>query len=305
MLYLTILSVFICVALIVGGVLYFVLTRRSGVQERLEKLMPSKVAAESKPSLIREGTPLQNFLGRVGRKMPTRTQERVNYTKFLVGAGFRRESLYIFIGSKIILSLLLPGLFILLYSLPNGLVLKSESLLLEFALVIIGYLLPSLWLQNRVKARKIEIFHTLPDILDMLTVCVEAGIGIDAALVKSIDHPQFRGNPLAEEFRTVGMETRAGKVRTDAMRDMADRTMVEDVSALVTMLIQTERFGTSLTQALRVHSESLRTKRRQIAEEAAAKTAIKMMFPLVFFVFPALFVALIGPAVLSFRLLFK
>ncbi|MFA7403990.1 MAG: type II secretion system F family protein [Pelobacteraceae bacterium] len=305
MLYLTILSVFASVALIVGGILYFVLTRRNVIQERLEKLMPSKVVVESKPTLIREGTPLQKFLGRLGRKMPTRSQERVNYTKFLVGAGFRKETLHIFIGCKIVLSLLLPGLLILLYSLPKGLVLNSEFLLLEIALAITGYLLPSLWLQNRVKARKLEIFHTLPDILDMLTVCVEAGMGVDAALVKATDHPQFKGNPLAEEFKTVGRETRAGKIRTEAMRDMADRTMVDDISALVTMLIQTERFGTSLSQALRVHSDSLRTKRRQIAEEAAAKTAIKMLFPLVFFVFPALFVALIGPALLSFRLLFK
>ncbi len=305
MLYMTVVSVFVCVALMVGGTLYLVLTRRSVIQERLEKLMPAKVVVGSRPKLISEATPFQKFLADLGGKVPTRAHDRLKYTKFLLAAGYRRESLPIFIGSKFFLCLLLPALFILLYALPKGLTLQSEFLLLEVALAIIGYLLPSLWLQNRVKKRKLEIFHTLPDILDMLTVCVEAGMGIDAALVKATDHPQFRGNPLAEEFRTAGQETRAGKVRTEALRDMADRTMVDDVSAFVTMLIQTERFGTSLSQALRVHSDSLRTKRRQIAEEAAAKTAIKMLFPLVFFVFPALFVALIGPAVLSFKLLFR
>jgi tight adherence protein C len=275
------------------------------MRDRLDEMIPPRVMPESRPSLIWEATPMQKFLAGVGEDLPLRPQDRVKYTRYLVGAGFRKEILPVFIGSKIILSLLLPGLFILLYSLPMWLVLQSEFILIEIALLIIGYLLPSLWLMNRVKARSLEIFHTLPDILDMLIVCVESGMGIDAALVKATDQPQFKGNPLAEEFRTAWMEMRSGKSSSEALRDMANRTMVEDVSALVTMLIQTERFGTNLTQALRVHSRSLRTKRFQSAEETASKTAIKMFFPIIFFMFPALFVVLIGPALLSFKILFK
>ena len=153
--------------------------------------------------------------------------------------------------------------------------------------------------------RKTEIFHTLPDILDLLTVCVEAGLGIDAALIRTSENPMFQGNPLANELKIASMETRAGKLRAEALRDMAERTMVDDVKSFTTMLVQTERFGTSLSLALRVHSDSLRTKRRQIAEEAAAKTAIKILFPLAFFVFPALLLIIVGPAFYKISGIFK
>jgi tight adherence protein C len=136
-------------------------------------------------------------------------------------------------------------------------------------------------------------------VLDLLTICVEAGVSIDAALAKTTENPQFKGNPLAEELKQASLEIRAGKIRTEALKDMAERTQVDDVKSFVTMLIQTERFGTSLSLALRVHSDSLRTKRRQIAEEAAAKTAIKMLFPLVMFVFPAMLIVILGPAIIS------
>ncbi|MEI6207927.1 MAG: type II secretion system F family protein [Desulfuromonadales bacterium] len=305
MLYMGIISVFISVALIVGSALYCTFIQRSIMQERLDELFTPNVASESRPSLMWEATPLQRYLAGAGELMPIRAQDRAKYMKFLAGAGCRKEGVSIFIGSKLILSLLLPGLFILLYPFSALHLLHSDFILLEITLAIIGYLLPSFWLLNRVKHRKLEIFHTLPDILDMLIICVEAGMGIDAALVKATDHPQFKGNPLAEEFKTTWMEIRAGKPHIEALRDMADRTMVDDVSALVTMFIQTERFGTSLTQALRIYSDNLRTRRCQAAEEAAAGTAVKMLFPIVFFMFPALFVALIGPAILSLKLLFN
>ena len=139
-------------------------------------------------------------------------------------------------GCKLILTLLLPALLILFYALPMGVVLTPQMLMYELILAILGFLAPSLWLMQRVRNRTSEIFHTLPDILDLLTVCVEAGIGIDAALIKTSENPQFRGNPLAEELKIAGMEARAGKQRSEALKDMANRTMVDDLKSFVTML---------------------------------------------------------------------
>jgi len=212
-----------------------------------------------------------------------------------VAAGYSKGSVYAFMGSKLLLAALLPVVFALFYVVSMG---KTDpmSLLLLVALAIIGFLLPSYWLYRKVNRRKEQIFHTLPDLLDLITVSVEAGLSMDAALIRATETPQFVNDPLAMEIRNASRETRAGKPRIEALKDMAERTMVDDVKAFVTMLAQTERFGTSLSQALRVHADSLRTKRRQIAEEAAAKTAIKLLFPLAFFVFPALLVVILGPA---------
>lgn len=306
MLIVSVISVFILVAILTGSLLYMFINRKSVVQQRLEKLMTNDGGYElRKTSLIQEETPFESFLSRLGKKLPTSSANKHTYARSLVAAGFRRESVAIFLGSKIVLTVLLPGVFILFYSLPKGLILDPEMLLFELALAILGFLLPSVWLQRVAKNRATEIFHTLPDVLDLLTVCVEAGVSIDAALVKACENPQFAGNPLTEELRIVSRECRAGKIRAEALRDMAERTMVDDVGAFVSMMIQTERFGTSLAQSLRVHSEALRTKRRQIAEESAAKTSIKMLFPLVFFVFPALMVVLIGPAFILLKDAFK
>lgn len=293
---------FISVALATSVVLYPLLTRKGELQERLETMMPEKQASIT---LSEDKTWWRTFIENLGSKLPVAPKEQSKYTKMLVAAGFRKESLYLFLGSKLALALLLPGLYIFFYALPKGILMEPEPLLHITGLTIAGFLLPSVWLMYRVKNRKIEIFHTLPDILDLLTVSVEAGLGIDAALNRACESPQFKGNPLAEELQIAAREIRAGKPRGDALRDMAERTDVEDVRAFVTMLVQTERFGTSLSLALRVHSDALRTKRRQIAEERAAKTAIKILFPLILFIFPALMVILIGPAYFKLMDVFK
>jgi tight adherence protein C len=143
------------------------------------------------------------------------------------------------------------------------------------------------------------ITDSLPDALDLLVVCVEAGLGLNAAFVKITEEFKLSSPALSEEFDIVNREMVAGKPRQEALRALADRTGVEDVQSLVAMLIQTEKLGTSLSQSLRIHSDSLRTRRRQRAEEAAAKTTIKLIFPLVFLMFPALFIVILGPGVLQ------
>jgi tight adherence protein C len=140
----------------------------------------------------------------------------------------------------------------------------------------------------------------LPDALDMLVICVEAGLGLDQSLLRVAQELRITHSELSEELQLVNMEMRVGKTRLDAMRELGRRTGVEDIKALVAMLIQTERFGTSIAQSLRVHSDDLRIKRRQRAEEISAKTSVKMVPALVLFIFPALMVVILGPAVITF-----
>ena len=150
-----------------------------------------------------------------------------------------------------------------------------------------------------------EIFHALPDLLDLLTVCVEAGLSLDAALVKATENYDDRKNPLIKEISTVTLEVRAGKARSEALKGLAERTMVEDIKSFVSMLVQTEKFGTSLGKTLRTYSDSLRMKRKQLAEERAAKTAAKMLIPLTFCVFPALLVVMLTPAFFKIYAMFR
>lgn len=303
MLILIISLIFVSVALLSGLVLYPMLSNKGVVQGRLEKMQPQEI----KPfTLVEENkTWWRTTIERLGMNLPVASKDQSRYSQMLIAAGMKKGSFYLFMGSKVLLAALLPALYAFFYAWPQGVLQTTGSLLILVALAIVGFLLPSFWLTRRVEARKIEIFHTLPDILDLLTVCVEAGLGIDASLNRTCESPQFAGNPLAEEMKQTAREIRAGKLRTEALKDMAKRTMVAEIGAFVTMLVQTERFGTSLSLALRVHSESERTRRRQIAEERAAKTAIKILFPLILFVFPSLMIVLIGPAFFRLTDIFK
>lgn len=154
-------------------------------------------------------------------------------------------------------------------------------------------------MNQRINKRKHRIQLALPDALDLAVVCVEAGLGLDQALARIADEIDFSHPELADELRIRNMEINLGRSRTDALRNLANRTGVDDLKALVAILIQTDRFGTSIGQSLRVFADSMRVKRRQRAEERAAKVAIKMLFPLLFFVFPAVLVMIVGPAVIA------
>lgn len=206
-------------------------------------------------------------------------------------------------GAKILAAILLPAAYLILYGFP---VEKDSTMRLLFTVLfaIVGFLLPSFWLSRKVKKRQTQIFHDLPDVLDLMTVTVEAGLSLDASMVKVCEDAFFQQSPLIREIKIALQETRAGKPRMESLRDMGERTMVDDLRSFAAMLIQTENLGTSLAQALRVHSDSLRTLRRQKAEEAAAKIPIKLMFPLVFFIFPALLFVILGPAVFRIMKLF-
>ncbi|MFA6070528.1 MAG: type II secretion system F family protein, partial [Janthinobacterium sp.] len=212
-----------------------------------------------------------------------------------INAGWRKSTApALFYAAKTGLTLLFPILMYLL--LRHG---DHKLFFWMVAAAAIGYYLPDMWLKHCLKERQREVFETFPDALDLMTVCVEAGLAMDAALARVAQEIGMKSTVLAEELQLVTLELRAGSTKDKALRNLALRTGVEDVDALVTLLIQAERFGTSIAASLRVQSEQLRTKRRQRAEETAAKIALKLLFPLIFFIFPALMVVLMGPAILQ------
>ena len=215
-------------------------------------------------------------------------------------AGLRHPSApLLYFGAKTGLAIGLPVLLFLGLSLA-GVHNDGIDLLLWLLLAAcLGYYLPNLWLNRRIRLRQREIFEAFPDALDLMTVCVEAGLAMDAALARVAAEISLKSGVLAEELHLLTLELRAGNSKERALRNLGLRTGVEDVEALVSMLIQAERFGTSIASSLRVQSDQLRTKRRQLAEEQAAKIALKLLFPLIFFIFPSLLVVLMGPAFLQ------
>jgi tight adherence protein C len=165
----------------------------------------------------------------------------------------------------------------------------------------IGFYLPQIGLWLIVNARKKQIFLSLPDALDLLVVCVESGLGLDAAMRKVTEEMKKHAKIICEEFALANLQLQMGKSRRDVLHDLGVRTGVDDMKALAAILIQADRFGSSIAQALRVQSDSMRVRRRQIAEEKAAKTAVQLIFPLVLFIFPAIFVVLVGPAAIQIQ----
>jgi tight adherence protein C len=163
-----------------------------------------------------------------------------------------------------------------------------------------GYITPGLVLQRQISQRKKIIQNGLPDALDLFIVCIEAGSSLDQAILKTSQDLDVPYPPLAEELRMITTEMRAGKPRLEAFKNFASRSGVDDVRALVSMLVQSDRFGTSIAQALRTHADTARTKRRQRAEERAGKIGVKLVFPLVFCLFPAFYVVTLGPGALQF-----
>ena len=232
--------------------------------------------------------------------LPEEGWERSPLRTRFMNAGWRQASApALYFAAKSLLALLFPTL-LGLYA-ASSMAASMRSVLLFFLCVsaAIGYYLPNLVLARRATRRCREIFETFPDALDLLTVCVEAGLSLERALAKVAGEIHIKSVTLAQELQLVLMEMRAGFSKEKALRNLALRSGVEDVDTLVAMLIQSERFGTSMGDSLRVHSDNLRSKRSVQAEEAAAKIALKLLFPLIFCIFPTLMLVLIGPAGIS------
>jgi tight adherence protein C len=223
-------------------------------------------------------------------------QQSALRTRFM-NAGWRNPAApTLYFASKTVLALLMPGLTALVLAAAEPGMPTQRFLVMLLGSVAVGYYLPSLVLSRAVRRRQREIFETIPDALDLLTVCVEAGLSLERGLIKVGGEIHIKSMVLAQELQLVLLEMRAGFTKEKALRNFALRSGVDDVDTLVAMLIQSERFGTSMGTSLRVHSDNLRCKRQQRAEEEAAKIALKLLFPLIFFIFPTLLIVLVGPA---------
>jgi tight adherence protein C len=285
-----ILGVFISVALVAAATASWWLARNSPEQRRLRNLGPvtdTGIVVE-RPRLME--TP-DASLSRLRRLLPKSPKDMSRLQRRLAQAGYPHVQAVVYYS---LAELLLPVVFGLGVIIALGV---SSGWLLALCAAALGYILPGFYVGRLTTKRRKAIQNGLPDALDLITVCVEAGSALDQALVKASDELHLAHPALTDELRMVTTEIRAGKPRLEAFRNFAERTGVEDVRTLVSVLNQTDRFGTSISQALRTHAVTSRTKRRQRAEERAGKVGVKLVFPLALCLFPALYIVCFGPVV--------
>lgn len=286
---------FLATVAIVLGLVYTLSPQASqAASERLVRLW-RPANAQGKPDFKqKQRHQVQNLLVNIGKLVPSTGRVAGTTKQMLMRAGYRRpEAVTALQGAKLIL----PAVFLGAVYFTGAY--HADPLFILVLAGALGYALPGIWLGRRVKKRQKILSVSLPDALDLLVVCVEAGLGLDQALMRVAQELRVAHPDLCDELDMVAAEIRVGKTRIDALRELSTRTGVDDIKSWVAMLVQTDRFGTSVAQSLRVYSDDLRTKRRQRAEEMAAKTTVKMVPALVFFIFPALFAVLLGPAAIS------
>lgn len=285
-----------------GGLLLFY---REAMLQRITEVINPHPKQKSLVSTIQEtGFSIGGVMEQFERVLPKSEAEISVTLQRLIRAGFRNESaVKIFYGCKVFVPLLLCGT-----ALVSGLADMSPFFVYASALGL-GFLAPDFWLGRKISKRQAHIRRGLPDVLDLLVICIEAGQSLDQATARTAEELLKAQPELCDELRVVVLEQRAGRPRSETWRHLGDRTGVDSVRNLVSMLVQSEQFGTSIAKTLRVHADTLRTQRVQAVEEKAAKTSIKLIFPLVLFIFPALFLVTLGPAVIlmmeSFQTLFS
>ena len=279
-------AVFLLVAS--AGLLLFY--REAMIQRIGEVVNPRAKKADLLSSIQQTGSSLGGFVEQLNRILPKSDAEVSVIQKRLIRAGFRKDSaVQIFYGAKVLVPLVLC-----IVAVATGL--ASYSPFFAYAIALgLGFLLPDFWLGRAIKKRQKKIRSALPDALDFLVICIEAGLSLDQATARTAEELSLSHPAISDELDIVVLEQRAGRLRSDAWKQFAERTDVDTVRVLATVLVQAEQLGTSVTKTLRVHSETLRTKRRQQVEEQAAKTSVKLVFPLVLFIFPSLFVVVLGP----------
>ena len=269
----------------------------------LEDIASSRTLAQKRRRQTKRQQ-LEVWLETLGEKVAEGQEDLGAIRLKLLQAGYRDPRAVPLYYSLRVISLVAGAVLIAIFA--PALSLSGTRLLIWIgAAAALGWILPAGILSRKVRKRQHELQKALPDTLDMLVVCVEAGLGLNQAIVRVSDEVEHISGAMSEELQIVNLEIRAGTPREEALRHLGDRTGLKDIQGLVAMLIQTDRFGTSIAQALRVHSDDLRLKRRQRAEEAAAKTTIKLVIPLAIFVFPAMFVVILGPAVISIMATFS
>jgi tight adherence protein C len=281
-----------------GGLLLFY--REEMLQRISDAINPQPKEKSLLTAIQKTGLSIGGVIEHFENVLPKSQAEVSIVLQRLQHAGFRDESaVKIFYGSKVIVPLLFC-ILVLVSGLGN-----MGGFFMYLIAAALGFLAPDFWLGRRIKKRQSKIRRGLPDVLDLLVICIEAGLSLDHATARTAVELKTAQPEVCDELNIVVLEQRAGRPRGDAWKHMAERTDVDCVRNLVTMLIQAEQFGTSVAKTLRIHSDTLRTQRVQAVEEAAAKTTIKLLFPLVIFIFPSLFVVVLGPALLSIMDSFK
>jgi tight adherence protein C len=284
-------AVFVSIAMATGYMAFEVLQRRAPARRRLQSAQGASVVAMNLPLAADQLDPI---LTRANRFLPKSPKDMSRLQRRMAKAGYRGAT------PTLVYSIIELGLPLIVGLLCIYLLGTARGVMLGIPMAIAGYMLPGFWLSRQIEKQKKVIANGLPDALDLLIVCVEAGMGLDQAIAKAAEELAVSHPALSEELTTITTEVRAGKPRLEAFKNFAERTNVADVRQLVSVLIQTDRFGTSIALALRTQAEVSRTKRRQRAEERAQKLGVKLVFPLVLCLFPAMYVVTLGPAVIKF-----
>jgi tight adherence protein C len=306
---------FLIVLLSIIGVLSYVRynTKKQAIIQKIRKGdKETAIYDADAPAVQRSGRisdRVLSFLALLGQKV-SKKEMAVDYSKLrprFLKAGIRNEnSPAVFWGVKAALSVLLPSMVLLgQFFIPQLILPTKKIVTLLVVIAIIGFYLPEFWIRLKIAKRRTVILKAFPDALDLMVVCVEAGMGLDSAVTRVAKEMDLSSKVLSDEFKLYNLEMRAGKLRKDALKNLAMRTDVAEVNNFVTLLIQTEKFGTSIGQALTVYSDTMRIQRFQRAEEKAAKIPVKLLFPLILFIFPSLFVVILGPAIITMVKAFK
>lgn len=281
-------STLFCIAALA---LYMTLQMRvARVERRLLQVTSMQPVTLKRPSAIRTASMhAMKMLHTLRLHMGIAGNDKL--TKRFAAAGIRKADA---VETYLTVRILAPILGII-----GGTFIHKDTFLAIVVLVAVGYLGPDLWLERKIKSRRRRIHRSMPDAVDLLVICVDAGLGLDQAMMRvgqelAVSHPEIN-----QEFMQINREQRAGRPRIDAWQDMAERTQVPDIQNFVSMLVQTERFGTPVARALNAFSDGMRLQRKQAAEEKAAKTSVKLLFPLVLFIFPCIFIVLLGPAAIE------
>jgi tight adherence protein C len=301
MLFIIAISTFVCISLGMMGVYWLMYRPQSAATERLKRLGEKNPGLNSSISISDENPAAElaeRLASPLNRLLPASAAEVKKTQKQLMHAGFRSDSApIIYRGIQLATMAGFPAVVALACAFATKPP-KAAVLWILFAFVI-GFFLPRYVLKRMIKTRQMRLRWGLADALDLMVVSVEAGLGLNAAIVKVSSELKDVHIDISEEFELANLEIRVGRERDEALRNLAERTGVDDLRSLVATLIQTDKFGTSIAKALRVFSDSLRTKRRQRAEQEAQKAAVKLLFPLACFLFPTLFIAILGPAALN------
>lgn len=303
MLFIITISTFICITLGVVGLYWALFRPASAATERLKQMQDGGSAVAASAVTLTEERPqvadiAERIATPISRLVPPSALEARKIQRQLMQAGFRGESAPLIYRALQLVSLVVfPGAVALGCALM-GRSISNAFLFILFAFVV-GFFLPRFLLTRLIKARQQRVRWGLADALDLMVVSIEAGLGLNAAMLRISEELKTVHPDISGEFELANLEIRVGRERDEALRNLAERTGVDDLRSLVAMLIQADRFGTSIARAVRVFSDSLRTKRRQRAEQAAQKAAVKLLFPLACFLFPTLFIAILGPAALN------